>query len=263
VPGVWRQAPLANDRMLRSARSPETRLTNRSFLNSRALSALFPAVAIAWTACSEAPPSQEDGSGGSASATGGGIGASGGSASGGTPGTGGSAIGGANTGGGLGSTGGGAIGGGGGSGGGAIGVGGLGNTGGSGIGGAPGGGSPGAGGGPAAASWADLNYMLNTGCAGCHSLKPGLYLVPDDGVEGANEALHSTLTSFQVQECNNEPLVTPGDPTKSAILKLLNAECTKDGQPFFMPVTCGAPPCFPQDWVGGISLWIEAGAPRQ
>lgn len=73
--------------------------------------------------------------------------------------------------------------------------------------------------------------------------------------------LHTELTSYLVPECEGHPLVTPGDPTKSSILKLIKAECSKNGEPFFMPVTCGEPPCFPEDWVQSISLWIAAGAP--
>jgi hypothetical protein len=134
------------------------------------------------------------------------------------------------------------------------------SAGGASAGGAQGDGGQGTGGATPAASWVDIKYMLNASCASCHGPGAKVNLSPDDS---PNEQLHRTMTTYKVPECGNALLVSPGHPEDSAFLKLLNLECTKDGEPFIMPQSCGIAPCFPEDWMQRITLWIEGGALAQ
>jgi hypothetical protein len=78
----------------------------------------------------------------------------------------------------------------------------------------------------------------------------------------ANDAnLHSTLLGTAVSECGGARLVVPGDPQGSAIIQLVNRQCTKDGMPFYMPHDCTSSPCLPASQIRTITSWIQAGAP--
>jgi hypothetical protein len=69
------------------------------------------------------------------------------------------------------------------------------------------------------------------------------------------------LLDTVVDECGGARLVVPGDPQGSAIIRLVNRQCTKDGMPFYMPDDCERNPCLPSSQIRTITGWIQAGAP--
>jgi hypothetical protein len=71
--------------------------------------------------------------------------------------------------------------------------------------------------------------------------------------------LIANLTSTVVHECGDHPLVTPGDPTKSALLDLPTWKCMD----FVMPLGCVDDPCLKAEDLAALTAWIQAGAPMQ
>jgi hypothetical protein len=74
-----------------------------------------------------------------------------------------------------------------------------------------------------------------------------------------NSNLYKTLTSTTVEECASNHLVTPSDPTNSALLMLPNWECDD----FVMPEGCVDMPCLSATELATITAWIQAGAPSK
>lgn len=92
--------------------------------------------------------------------------------------------------------------------------------------------------------------------ASCHNgeVKPRLQ---DDAT------LHATLTSHISEACGNIPVVTPGNPQQSALIKLLKGPC---GELPRMPNGCVSEPveeytCLPPDYIDALERWVAAGAP--
>ena len=141
----------------------------------------------------------------------------------------------------------------------AAGVAGLGTAGG----GAGGGGSSSAGSNtgpaPVEASFATVRQVVvqaHCADASCHNgeVKPRLQ---DDAT------LHATLTSHISEACGNIPVVTPGNPQQSALVKLLKGPC---GELPRMPNGCISEPveeytCLPPDYIDAIERWVASGAP--
>ena len=75
-----------------------------------------------------------------------------------------------------------------------------------------------------------------------------------------NDNLYSTLMSYVAKDCNNETLVVPGHPEKSAIVKILSGPCSSTVPQ--MPKGCSGDSCIPQTYVDAISAWITNGAPQ-
>jgi len=161
-------------------------------------------------------------------------------------------------------TGGGTAGGGaGGANGGSAGNGGIGGT--AGNGGAGGGGNGGASG---SASGGDTGYpatfdtvkLVLTGtnpacgasdCHDGHVRQPALI----DGAE-----LHTTLTTYMAPLCENLPLVDPGNPDGSALVKALRGDCPQAEQ---MPKGCkDTGTCVDELYIQTIEQWIANGAPQ-
>lgn len=69
--------------------------------------------------------------------------------------------------------------------------------------------------------------------------------------------LHNTLMTFNEAACNT-PLVTPGDPDRSAVLSIVEGECGL----FRMPPTCFDAPCIPVDDIQTFTAWVLQGALR-
>jgi hypothetical protein len=97
----------------------------------------------------------------------------------------------------------------------------------------------------------------NCGLPACHG----------GGVEGQDlvytdiSTLHNVLLTTIVPECMGNPLVKPGDPANSALLKLPNWDCTDpSGGPFVMPQGCIDDPCLQPAELSSITAWIMAGA---
>lgn len=142
----------------------------------------------------------------------------------------------------------------GGSGGGAVAGGGIGGkaTGGSGgsTGGTSGGGS---GGSTIPASFETLKLIVSSLCQGCHGSDMSLNLNTDAG-------LYGRLTSGMSRTCG--PLITKGDPSKSAMFKMLEGTCPP---PFsIMPDGCKPADgnCLEADYQDAVKRWIAAGAPE-
>jgi hypothetical protein len=207
------------------------------------------------SACSEAPPT-EPGSGGAAgtgaAGKAGGAGVAGGGAGGTTAGA---------SGGGAGGTTAGVSGGG--AGGSTAGLGGGGTAGSaSGSGGQAGGASGSGSGGTIPATFDTLKlvieYTAPTPCmaADCHGGDHHpLKLALDDG-------LYSRLTTYMSVNCGNIPIVTPGDPSRSALVKLLKGPC---GMTPRMPNGCTEQDgnCLPAEYIAAIEQWVANGAPPQ
>lgn len=149
---------------------------------------------------------------------------------------------------------------------GSAGLGGVAGSGGGGAGvssgGVAGGGSSsgGSGAGPALveASFATVRQVVvqaHCADASCHNgeVKPRLQ---DDAT------LHATLTSHISVACGNIPVVTPGNPEQSALVKLLKGPC---GELPRMPNGCVSEPieeytCLPPAYIDAIERWVRDGA---
>jgi hypothetical protein len=189
-------------------------------------------------------------------ATGGVVTNTGGAPTGGAPVTGGASTGGASTGGA--STGGVAPSGG--SGGGAVAGGGVGGKAAGGSGGSTGGTSGGGSGGSSIpASFATMKLIIESLCQGCHGSDMSLNLNSDPGLYGR---LTTTDPTKVAKSCSNIPLITKGDPSKSALFKMLEGTCPP---PFtIMPDGCKPADdnCLDAEYQDAVKRWITAGAPE-
>jgi hypothetical protein len=93
--------------------------------------------------------------------------------------------------------------------------------------------------------------------AGCHNdAQNPLNLRVDD-------QLYTRLTSHMSKNCGNLPVVNPGKPQESALVKILKGPC---GTTPRMPLGCvddQDSTCIPAEYIAAITQWIESGAPRQ
>ncbi len=104
--------------------------------------------------------------------------------------------------------------------------------------------------------------------APCHDIggmappppKPALFLRDD-----AN--LYKNMTTYVSQGCGNLPLVNPGKPDQSALIKIVSAPTGATGSgcgasTFRMPLGCVDDQCWGADTVAAISQWIANCAPE-
>jgi hypothetical protein len=202
------------------------------------------ALVTATAACSstqEPIPGGSSGSGGGAGTTTGGFGGTG---------TGGTSVIAGGTGAGTGGSHGGAAG--------SVSVGGGGTAGGGMAGaGTAGSGTAGSGGATVEASFATLKAMLPVSCYGgvCHDLKEHpLYL-------GDASKLYETLTTRSVEGCG--PLIKPGSPQESALIKLLKGPCGGvDRMPLNACSVDGDEACIKPEVIAALEKWIMNGAPQ-
>jgi hypothetical protein len=64
------------------------------------------------------------------------------------------------------------------------------------------------------------------------------------------------------KNCGNFPVVNPGKPQESAIVKILKGPC---GTTPRMPIDCvddGDSKCVPPEYIAAITQWIANGAPK-
>jgi hypothetical protein len=93
--------------------------------------------------------------------------------------------------------------------------------------------------------------------AGCHN---------DDGNPlnlRVDDQLYGRLTSHVSVECGGLPVVNPGKPQESALVKILKGPC---GATPRMPLGCVTDDdstCIPADYIAAITQWIALGAPQQ
>jgi len=83
-----------------------------------------------------------------------------------------------------------------------------------------------------------------------------------------SDQLYTELTTYVSVECGNIPIVTPGNPAQSALIKLLKAPCDDGiGEPIpRMPNGCTEDEfgntCVPDEYIAAIEQWVASGAPQ-
>ena len=119
-------------------------------------------------------------------------------------------------------------------------------------------GSGGQGAGGVPASFDTLKFVIEQApCfgAGCHNDEQNrLDLRVDDG-------LYGRLSSGTSPACGGIPILTPGSPQDSALLKILQGPC---GATPRMPLGCiddEDASCVPPEYLTALQEWIAAGAP--
>ena len=106
-------------------------------------------------------------------------------------------------------------------------------------------------GGGATVSFASVATVIQSKCGGCHATSARMPVLKND----AN--LRTTLTTYKVARCGNNPMVTPMDTAKSALVGLVSKSCMG----LAMPTPCNTTPCIPSADLTTIQNWIMAGAP--
>ncbi|WP_437960473.1 hypothetical protein WME76_13055 [Sorangium sp. So ce119] len=90
--------------------------------------------------------------------------------------------------------------------------------------------------------------------AGCHNDDLNALDLKVDG------ELRTRLTTHISENCGNLPIVNPGKPEESALVKILKEPC---GDTPRMPIECvndGDAKCVPPDYIEAIEQWIADGA---
>ncbi|MGK3991858.1 hypothetical protein [Sorangium sp. So ce1024] len=106
-------------------------------------------------------------------------------------------------------------------------------------------------------TFATVKFVIqNASCfgAGCHNDE----MNPLD--LQLNDELHSRLLSHVSKNCGDIPIVTPGNPEESALVKILKGPC---GPTPRMPIECvndGDAKCVPDEYIDAIAQWITNGA---
>lgn len=114
---------------------------------------------------------------------------------------------------------------------------------------------------PIPATWDTVKLVLSgtrPPCDGCHgNLGDGGFRITLDN----DSQLFKSLTTTVVQDCGDNPIVTPGDPSKSALLQILKADCSAKTPR--MPPGCvdGDAGCVPPEYMSALAQWISDGAP--
>ena len=111
-----------------------------------------------------------------------------------------------------------------------------------------------------------LECVIEPGCQSsiCHGGEVPLLLIdtwenfPRREDHSPYDTLKETLINYTVDHCANSPLVDPGHPENSAIIKALGRQC--DDPEWGMPDGCSTTPCVPQEYIDFIAGWIAAGA---
>jgi hypothetical protein len=114
---------------------------------------------------------------------------------------------------------------------------------------------------PIPATWDTVKLVLSgtrPPCSGCHGMGDGGFRITLNN----DSQLFKSLTTTVVKDCGNNPVVTPGDPSKSALLEIIQGDCSMKTPR--MPPGCvdGDAGCVPPDYVAAVSQWISDGAPR-
>jgi hypothetical protein len=101
--------------------------------------------------------------------------------------------------------------------------------------------------------------IMALGCDGsdCHS---GSEFNPLDLVR--DQDLYMNLTTTIAEKCENLPIVDPGNPDGSALMKVITGPCGDLPQ---MPAGCvpgEGGGCVPPEYIAAIEQWITDGAPE-
>lgn len=104
-----------------------------------------------------------------------------------------------------------------------------------------------------------LREVVQVRCAlgGCHNGEVEPTLINDG-------QLYTNLTTSISNACGNLPIVSPGNPDGSAIVRIINEPCGSAGR---MPFGCIDPvqtpaACLPQEYIDAIEQWVASGAPQ-
>jgi hypothetical protein len=115
------------------------------------------------------------------------------------------------------------------------------------------------GGSTVAATFDTVKFILNQATcfgAGCHNDDQNpLNLRLDD-------QLRTRLTTHISKNCGNIPVVNPGKPQESALIKILKGPCGPTARMPFGCVSDEDATCIPADYVAAITQWIALGAPQ-
>lgn len=71
--------------------------------------------------------------------------------------------------------------------------------------------------------------------------------------------LYTELTTHISQGCGNIPVVNPGHPDESALIKVLREGC---GAIPRMPYQCSGDACIPDSYIAAVAQWIADCAPQ-
>nr|MDQ2646891.1 hypothetical protein [Myxococcota bacterium] len=105
-------------------------------------------------------------------------------------------------------------------------------------------------GGGATVAFSSVATVIQNKCGGCHSTSARMPVLKND----AN--LRTTLTTYKVSRCGNNPMVTPMDTAKSALVGVVSKSCMG----LSMPTPCNTTPCIPSADLMTIQNWILGGA---
>jgi hypothetical protein len=72
-------------------------------------------------------------------------------------------------------------------------------------------------------------------------------------------SLYSNMMSYVSVNCGNVPLVNPGKPNESGLVRILSGPCANTLQ---MPFGCTGEQCFATETIAAISQWIANCAPE-
>ena len=72
--------------------------------------------------------------------------------------------------------------------------------------------------------------------------------------------LYTNMMTYVSHACGDIPLVNPGKPDQSALIKILTGPC---GNTIRMPFGCSGDQCLSDAEVAAISAWIANCAPQQ
>ena len=118
------------------------------------------------------------------------------------------------------------------------------------------GGNGGSGGGAIEPTFAMVKDVIKTSCFGgvCHDLpEHPFHLMLDD-------KLYTTLTTHMTKTCG--PVVKPGSPQDSALVKLLKGPCGgTDRMPYNKCVEDADEGCVRPEYIAALEQWIAKGAP--
>jgi hypothetical protein len=95
--------------------------------------------------------------------------------------------------------------------------------------------------------------------ADCHGPGgPNIFQLPvkDDA------ALYTSLTTHMSVDCGNIPVVTPGDPSKSALVKVLNGPCSAKVPQMPNGCTPADGNCLEPEYIAAVTTWVANGAPH-
>jgi hypothetical protein len=103
-----------------------------------------------------------------------------------------------------------------------------------------------------------LVLKSNLGCLGADCHGGGNQQAPTLTI---SDKLYTTLTTTMSPDCGNIPLVKPGKPDESALVKIIKGPC---GSIDRMPLGCTEQDdnCVPAEYIAAITQWVANGAPQ-